>query len=409
MTSPPPLQGLTMTRDWDYALLMLWLVAVTLGLVMVASASFPVSAVGGEPGRFVVRHVAYLTAGAIALIACASVPLRIWLALHRPMLIGALVLGLLVLIPGIGHAANGARRWIGFGPLSLQAAEFAKFAVVIYLAGYLERYQTTLKQDPLVLLRPLALIGGLCLLLLLEPDFGSMVVLVTLTAGVLFLAGARLKHFALIVVVAVSLLAAISVLQPYRMQRMVTFLDPWSAAYGSGYQLTQALIAFGRGNWFGLGLGEGIQKLQYLPEAHNDFIFAVIAEELGLVGALAVLALLMVLVLRILRIAARALDDERPFAGYVAYGVALLLGLQSVINVGVNTGTLPTKGLTLPFISYGGNSLLVCCALIGLVMRVQIEHTRSVRNPRTPSVRSLRTRNLPSPRTLRIPTGARRR
>jgi cell division protein FtsW len=362
-----------MTRDWDYALLTLWLAAVTLGLVMVASASFPVSAMGGEPGRFVVRHTAYLAAGTVAMAACACVPLRVWSVLHRPLLIAALVLALLVLVPGIGHAANGARRWIGLGPLSLQAAEFAKFAVVIYLAGYLTRNQDALRRDPLVLLRPLALIGGLCILLLLEPDFGSMVVLVALTGGVLFLAGARLSHFALIVAAAITLLAAISVLQPYRMQRLVTFLDPWSVAYGSGYQLTQALIAFGRGNWFGLGLGEGIQKLLYLPEAHNDFIFAVIAEELGLVGALAVFALLIVLVLRILRVAARAVEEGRPFAGYVAYGVALLLGMQCVINVGVNTGTLPTKGLTLPFISYGGNSLLVCCALIGLVLRVQFE------------------------------------
>jgi cell division protein FtsW len=362
-----------MTRDWDYPLLTLWLVAVTVGLVMVASASFPLSAAGGEPGRFVVRHAAYLGAGAAALVACACVPLRVWLAVHRPLLIGALALAVLVLVPGIGHTVNGARRWIGFGIFSLQAAEFAKFAVVIYLAGYLTRYRTALQTDPVALLRPLALIGALCVLLLLEPDFGSMVVLVTLTGGVLFLAGARISHFVLIVAIAATVLGAVSMLQPYRMQRLVTFLDPWSVAYGSGYQLTQALIAFGRGDWFGLGLGEGIQKLLYLPEAHNDFIFAVIAEELGLVGALAVFALLIVLVLRVLRIAARSLDKGRTFAGFVAYGVALLLGLQCVINVGVNTGTLPTKGLTLPFISYGGNSLLVCCALIGLVLRAQIE------------------------------------
>jgi cell division protein FtsW len=189
----------------------------------------------------------------------------------------------------------------------------------------------------------------------------------------LFIAGARLRQFLLIVVVAAGALALLSVLQPYRVQRMVTFLDPWSDAYDSGYQLTQALIAFGRGDWFGLGLGEGIQKLLYLPEAHNDFIFAVVAEELGLVGALLVFALLIALVLRVFRIAAVALTEGRLFAGYLAYGSALLFGLQCVINVGVNTGTLPTKGLTLPFISYGGNSLLVCCALVGIVLRVQLE------------------------------------
>jgi len=225
--------------------------------------------------------------------------------------------------------------------------------------------------------RPLALVGLLCGMLLLEPDFGSVVVLAGVTGGVLFLAGARLRHFLLIVLVAVLLLAVLSVLQPYRLQRLVTFLDPWAVAYGSGYQLTQALIAFGRGDLFGLGLGAGIQKLLYLPEAHNDFIFAVVAEELGLIGALVVFGLLIALVLRIFRIAGKALADERPFAGYLAYGTALLLGIQCVINVGVNTGTLPTKGLTLPFISYGGNSLIVCCALIGLVLRVQLERGRS--------------------------------
>jgi cell division protein FtsW len=360
-----------MTRELDYALISLWLAAVTIGLVMVASASFPLSA--GEPGRFVVRHAAYLLAGSVALVTCLAIPLRWWEAIHRPLLVAALVLAVLVLIPGIGHEVNGARRWIALGPFSLQAAEIAKFALVIYLAGYLARYRDALESDPVALLRPLVLVGVVCALLLLEPDFGSVVVLVTVTGGLLFVAGARLRHFLLILLVVAGLMALLSVLQPYRLQRMVTFLDPWSVAYGSGYQLTQALIAFGRGDWFGLGLGEGIQKLLYLPEAHNDFIFAVIAEELGLVGALAVFALLVALVLRVFRVGALALMEGRLFAGYLAYGCALLFGLQCVINVGVNTGTLPTKGLTLPFISYGGNSLLVCCALVGIVLRVQLE------------------------------------
>ncbi len=362
-----------MTRELDYALISLWLAAVTIGLIMVASASFPLSADAGAPGRFVVRHAAYLFAGTVALLMCLAIPLRWWEVSHRPLLVGALVLAVLVLIPGIGHEVNGARRWIALGPFSLQAAEIAKFVLVIYLAGYLARYQGALQTNPVALVRPLALVGGLCALLLLEPDFGSVVVLISVTGGLLFVAGARLRHFLLILLIVAAALALLSVLQPYRVQRLVTFLDPWSVAYGSGYQLTQALIAFGRGDLFGLGLGEGIQKLLYLPEAHNDFIFAVIAEELGLVGALLVFALLIVLVMRVFRVAATALLEGRAFAGYVAYGCALLLGLQCLINVGVNTGTLPTKGLTLPFISYGGNSLLVCCALIGIVLRVQLE------------------------------------
>ena len=365
-----------MTREWDYTLLTLWLAAVTIGFVMVASASYPMGAALGSPARFVIRHGAYLFVGAVALGACLVVPLRMWQAIHRPLLIAALLLAALVLIPGIGHTVNGSRRWIGLGPFSVQAAEVAKFALVIYLAGYLTRNQAALATDVVALVRPLALVGALCAMLLLEPDFGSVVVLVGVTGGVLFLAGARLRHFLLIVLVAGLLLAALSVLQPYRLARLVTFLDPWAVAYGSGYQLTQALIAFGRGDLFGLGLGAGIQKLQYLPEAHNDFIFAVVAEELGLVGALIVFGLLIALVLRIFRIGGQALAEGRMFAGYLAYGTALLVGIQCVINVGVNTGTLPTKGLTLPFISYGGNSLIVCCALIGLVLRVQLERGR---------------------------------
>ncbi len=367
-----------MSRDWDYTLVMLWLAAVTVGFVMVASASFPRAvALYGEPTHFIIRHGVYLCIGAIALGACAWLPLRVWQSLHRPILIGALLMTAMVLVPGLGHMVNGSRRWIGVGPFSVQAAEVAKFALVIYLAGYLARNRAALATDAVALVRPLALVGAMCAMLLLEPDFGSVVVLAAVTGGILFLAGARLRHFLLIVVVAVLLLAALSVLQPYRLARLVTFLDPWASAYGSGYQLTQALIAFGRGDMFGLGLGAGIQKLLYLPEAHNDFIFAVIAEELGLVGALVVFALLMALVLRIFRIAGQAVAEGRAFAGYLAYGIALLLGIQCAINVGVNTGTLPTKGLTLPFVSYGGNSLIVSCALIGLVLRVQLERGRT--------------------------------
>jgi cell division protein FtsW len=362
-----------MTREWDYTLAMLWLAAVTVGFVMVASASYPLGTSRGAPASFVIRHGAYLLAGCVALGVCVVVPLRMWQTIHRPLLICALALAALVLLPGIGHSSHGSRRWLALGPFSLQAAEVAKFALVVYLAGYLARNQAALATDWVALVRPLALVGLLCGMLLLEPDFGSVVVLVAVTGGVLFLAGARLRHFLLIVLVAALLLAMLSVLQPYRLQRMVTFLDPWADATGSGYQLTQALIAFGRGDLFGLGLGAGIQKLLYLPEAHNDFIFAVVAEELGIVGALLVFGLLIALVLRVFRVAGDALSDGRPFAGFVAYGTALLLGIQCVINVGVNTGTLPTKGLTLPFISYGGNSLVVCCALIGLVMRVHLE------------------------------------
>lgn len=366
-----------MTRQWDYSLMMLWLAAVTVGLVMVASAAYPIALRNGAQTHLVIRHGIYLFGGLTALFICAVVPLRLWLHIHRPLLIAALLLTAMVFLPILGHSAKGSSRWIALGPISIQSAEVAKFALVVYLAGYLTRNQAALATDAIALVRPLALVGLLCILLLAQPDFGSVVVLAAVTGGVLFLAGARLRHFLLIVVVAGALLAMISVLQPYRLQRMITFLDPWADPFESGYQLTQALIAFGRGDLFGLGLGAGIQKLSYLPEAHNDFIFAVIAEELGLVGALVVFALLVTIVLRIFRIAGQALEDGRLFAAYIAYGTALLLGIQCIINIGVNTGTLPTKGLTLPFISYGGNSLIICCALLGLVLRVQLERGRS--------------------------------
>jgi cell division protein FtsW len=367
-----------MMRALDPTLLLLWLVALAVGMVMVASASAPLAGVDAGAGPYVARHALYLVAGFSVFAFCLWVPLAVWQRVHRPLLLVAVLLAVAVLIPGVGHLVNGARRWIAVGPVSVQAAELGKVAVVIYLAGYLAKHQGALG-NAAKLLPPMGAVGVLGALYLAQPDFGSVVVLALLCAGVFFVAGAKLRHFALFAVASALLLTLVTLLQPYRMERLVTFLDPWSVAYGSGYQLTQALIAFGRGEWLGLGLGAGIQKLYYLPEAHNDFIFAVVAEELGLVGAVAVLALLLALVERMLRVARAAVVEGRSFDGYVAYGAAFVIGIQTLINVGVNTGTLPTKGLTLPFISYGGNSLLACCALMGLTMRVDLERSRSPR------------------------------
>jgi len=368
-----------MSRSIDPVLLLLWLVALAVGTVMVASASAPLAGAAAGLGPYVLRHTVYLGGGLVLFGACVALPLRWWRTMHRPLLLAAMTLSLLVLIPGVGAMANGARRWIALGPASIQAAEVGKLALVVYLAGYVAAHKEALTTRSTALLPPLAALGALAVLYLAEPDFGSVVVSVLLTGAVLFLAGVKLRHFALVTAVAVALLALLTVLQPYRMQRLVTFLDPWSVAYGSGYQLTQALIAFGRGDWFGLGLGEGIQKLFYLPEAHNDFIFAVIAEELGIVGAASVLVLLLAIAWRIFTIARVAHVEERTFAAFVAYGAGFVIALQTLISVGVNTGTLPTKGLTLPFISYGGNSLLMCCGLLGLAMRVDMERGRRER------------------------------
>ncbi len=356
-----------MTRELDQVMLVSWVAIVALGTVMVASASVAIS------GTLLLKHGVYLIAALIGLAAMVCVPLDWWRRCHRLAWLASMVLCVLVLIPGVGLEANGARRWIGLGAFSLQAAEVCKFLMLVYMAGYLARFHGALKDDARVLLRPLGMLALLCALLLLEPDFGTAVVLSVTVCGLLFVAGARLRHFLAIVLVGAALLGSLAILQPYRLERLVTFVDPWQFAFGSGYQLTQALIAFGRGELFGLGLGEGIQKLFYLPEAHNDFIFAVIAEELGLVGALSVLALFAVLVVRILRLGRSEIGGGSFFAGYLAYGVGLMLGVQCLINLGVNTGVLPTKGLTLPFVSYGGNSLVVSCAMIGLVLRVQLE------------------------------------
>ncbi len=366
-----------MTRNLDSALLMLWLVALTIGFVMVASASAPLAGAATGVGPFVARHGVYVIVGIAACAACAATPLRFWQAMHRPMMVLALVIAVVVLIPGLSQVVNGARRWITIGPVSIQPAEIGKFVVVVYLAGYLSRNHEAVSRGFVELGRPLVMVAVLSLLYLMQPDFGSVVVIAAVSAGMLFIAGARIWHFLVVLAVVGGVLALLTVTQPYRLERMVAFLDPWSVAFDSGYQLTQALIAFGRGDWLGLGLGEGIQKAFYLTEAHNDFIFAVIVEELGLIGATAVLALLATIVVRIFQTAGETLERERYFAGFLAYGAGLTIGVQCLINVGVNTGTLPTKGLTLPFVSFGGNSLVVCCALLGLVIRSRLEPGRT--------------------------------
>ena len=358
-----------MTERHDMALLLTWFCLLATGLVMVASAS---SALSASSFLHLAKHGVYVLAAIAAFAIVCCIPLHFWERSHRWCIFAAIALCALVLAPGMGHEVKGAQRWIDLGAFTLQPSEVAKFLVTVYLAGYLARVGPSIS-DLGALMRPLCWIAAVVVLVLVEPDFGTAVVLALLAGGLLFLAGARLRHFAAIGVVAVAVFAALALLEPYRAERLVSFLDPWSSAFGSGYQLTQALIAFGRAEWFGLGLGEGTQKLLYLPDAHNDFIFAVVAEELGIVGAAGLLAAFVFLVLRVFAIAARAAGDGRPFAAYVAYGAGLLLAIQVTINIGVNTGALPTKGLTLPFISYGGNSLVAFSALTALALRAHYE------------------------------------
>ena len=351
----------------DAPLMVSWGLVLGFGLVMVASASVAMDL------PFLARHGVYLTLGLVGFLLMLCVPLKVWNHTHQIALLGALALCALVLVPGVAEEVKGARRWIDLGSFTLQPAEIAKAAMIVYWAGFLARRDEALRESPRPALLPLVYFAALVALLILQRDFGNVVVLSAVFGALLFLAGLRLRYFGLLVLVGAVALAGLIWMEPYRVERLVSFSDPWARAFDSGYQLTHSLIAFGRGEVFGLGLGEGIQKLWYLPEAHHDFIFAVVAEELGLAGALALMALLGLIVARILRTARTAMGCGDKFAGYLCYGVALLLGVQMLINVGVATGSLPTKGLTMPFISYGGNSLIVCAALVGLVGRAQLE------------------------------------
>jgi cell division protein FtsW len=344
-----------------------WVALLVIGVVMIGSAAVALG------GAYLSKHLVFMAVATVASIMVFAVPPSWW---HRLYLLGwvaSALVALLVLLPGIGHEVNGASRWIRLGPLSVQAAEIAKFGLCVYLAGYLSRHHAKLGTEPEVLFVPLCMVSVICGLLIAEPDLGSAVVILAATVCVLFLAGAKLRYFLLIGVMGIGALTLLVLVAPYRMQRLVAFLDPWSVAFGSGYQLTQALIAFGRGELFGLGLGEGVQKLYYLPEAHNDFIFAVVAEELGGVGAILLALLLSYLVIQIFLMAKQNCAKRNYFAAFIAYFTGLVLGIQFLVNLGVNTGVLPTKGLTLPFVSYGGNSLIISCALLALTLRTSLD------------------------------------
>ena len=288
------------------------------------------------------------------------------------MLVSILLL-VLVLIPGIGRAVNGSMRWIRFGGIGIQVSELAKLCIIIYLAGYLVRHRQQVSSRLVGFIKPMFILSIVAILLLKEPDFGAVVVIFITALGMMFLAGVPLWQFLILLCSVASAIAFLAISSPYRLARMTAFLDPWADQFNTGYQLTQSLIAFGRGGWLGQGIGGSIQKLFYLPEAHTDFLFAVLAEELGFIGVIIVILLFALLVSRALIIGYRAVAHDQIFAGYLAYGLALWLGLQTIFSIGVNTGLLPTKGLTLPLMSYGGNSLLVMCVVIALLLRIDHE------------------------------------
>ncbi|MDU8645904.1 putative lipid II flippase FtsW [Pseudomonas syringae pv. tagetis] len=360
--------------DLDFPMLVGCLALLGLGLVMITSASSEVAAVqSGNTLYMMTRHLVYLLIGLGACGVTMMIPVATWQRLGWMMLLGAFGLLLLVLVPGIGREVNGSMRWIGFGAFNVQPSEIAKVFVVIFLAGYLIRQQQEVRESWMGFFKPFIVLLPMAGLLLMEPDFGATVVMMGSAAAMLFLGGVGLFRFSLMVVLAVASVVVLVQAQPYRMARLTNFTDPWADQFGSGYQLTQALIAFGRGEWFGVGLGNSVQKQFYLPEAHTDFVFSVLAEELGVIGSLITVALFLFVSIRGMYIGMWAERAKQFFGAYVAYGLSFLWIGQFLINIGVNVGLLPTKGLTLPFLSYGGSSLVICCASLGLLLRIEWE------------------------------------
>ena len=344
------------------------------GLVILASASITVSDnATGQPFFYVERQLIAALIGGGAAFACLLIPMRVWQTLGPLILLFGIALLCLVLVPGVGYEVNGATRWIRFGIVNLQVSEPARLCLFIYLAGYVVRQQKSLREKFVGFLLPMLVLTISCALLLAQPDFGAAIVLLATALVILFVAGARIRDFVVFFSAASVAMTALALTSPYRMKRLTGFLDPWADPYDSGFQLTQSLIAIGRGEWFGVGLGDSVQKLFYLPEAHTDFVFAVFAEEFGLLGSFVLVGLFLALLWRIFGLARRAAAADRYFEAYLAIGLGSWLGLQAFINVGVNMGMLPTKGLTLPLVSYGRSSLIVTMIAIGLLMRIHHE------------------------------------
>lgn len=347
---------------------------LVIGYIMVASASLHLGVKMGSGTLFYpIRQLIHIGIGMVLGTAVAFVPIRKWEQWGPWLFIVGLFLLVIVLIPGLGVKVNGSVRWLSLGGLRIQVSEVVKFFAVIYMAGYVTRHQQTVQESAYGIVKPLLLFSLACVLLLLEPDFGSAVVILIIAMGIMFLGGARLSQFIILLALVAVLAMLLVYFSPYRLVRVTSFMDPWKDPLNTGFQLVNALISFGRGEWLGVGLGSGIQKLFYLPEAHTDFLFSVIGEELGLLGVVTVIGLFALLIWRTFQIALLAERVGQEFSAFIAYGLGIWFGFQSFVNMGVNMGILPTKGLTLPLMSYGGGSMIVMCGAVALLFRVYSE------------------------------------
>lgn len=344
------------------------------GLVMVASASIAVADLKmADPFAHFKRQAMYVGIGVFAAFIAYRLPLALWKSLDKWLVVAMLFLLSILFVPGFGIKANGATRWLDLGPVTLQVSEAVKLLIAIYLAGYLVRHRQELRENVWAFFRPLVLVGVIVGLLILEPDMGAAIVTVSIVMGMLFMAGARFIPFVMVISTVGIAMFVLTIIEPYRVRRLLSFINPWETAASDGYQLTQSLIAIGSGSWAGVGLGASVQKMHYLPEQTNDFIFAVVAEELGLIGVAALLTLYAVVVVRGFKIGAAADMAELKFGAYLAYGISFWIGIQAVVNIGVNMGVLPTKGLILPFMSQGGSAIVVMCVAAALLFRVNLE------------------------------------
>lgn len=372
------------------ALVWSWLALLALGWVMVMSASTSIAEIyTGNAAHFSIRHSVYIVLGIIAAFLVSQIPLSWWRKTDALWLMVGIAGLIAVLIPGIGHVVNGSARWLNLGFIKIQPSEIVKFTVVLYISGYLIRRQVQVQNQWWGFIKPLMILALIAILLLLEPDFGSVVVLMGAVLVLLFLGGVKAGQFFLLALATLLVGYVMITGEEYRLARLTNFWHPFHPdhVYGSGYQLAQALIAFGRGELWGTGLGESVQKLFYLPEAHTDFVFAIWSEETGLIGGLFALGLLTFFLAQCLIIGWRAQQIGHLYGGFICFGIATLFGLQIIINLGVNTGLLPTKGLTLPFFSYGGSSLVICCVMVALVYRVSIELDEAMAKPKAKKTR----------------------